>query len=53
MVDACTWAAGERGVDVDALVETFFRGYRIKPSSPAAGARPVGARALRHRAASR
>ena len=34
MVDSCTWAAGERGVDVDALVETFFRGYSIKPSSP-------------------
>lgn len=33
MVDSCTWAAGERGVDVDALVETFFRGYAIKPSS--------------------
>ena len=33
MVDACTWAAGEAGVDVDLLVETFFRGYRIKPSS--------------------
>jgi tripeptide aminopeptidase len=33
MVDACTWAAGEAGVDVDLLVETFFRGYRIKPAS--------------------
>jgi tripeptide aminopeptidase len=33
MVDACTWAAGEAGVDVDLLVETFFRGYRIKPTS--------------------
>ena len=33
MVDACTWAAGERGLDVDVMVETFFRGYRIKPSS--------------------
>ena len=33
MVDACSWAAGEAGVDVDLMVETFFRGYRIKPSS--------------------
>jgi len=33
MVDACAWAAGEAGVDVDLLVETYFRGYRIKPSS--------------------
>jgi tripeptide aminopeptidase len=33
MVDACSWAAGEAGVDVDLLVETYFRGYRIKPSS--------------------
>lgn len=33
MVDACTWAAGERGLDVDVMVETYFRGYRIKPAS--------------------
>ena len=33
MVDACTWAAGEAGVDVDLLVETYFRGYRIKPGA--------------------
>ncbi|GIK77405.1 MAG: hypothetical protein BroJett022_10950 [Actinomycetes bacterium] len=33
MVDACSWAAGEAGVDVDLLVETYFRGYRLKPSS--------------------
>jgi di/tripeptidase len=33
MVDACSWAAGEAGCDVDLLVETYFRGYRIKPSS--------------------
>jgi tripeptide aminopeptidase len=33
MVDACSWAAGEAGLDVDLLVETYFRGYRIKPSS--------------------
>lgn len=35
MVDACSWAAGESGCDVDLLVETYFRGYRIKPSSKA------------------
>ena len=40
MVDACTWAAGEAGCDVDLLVETYFRGYRIKPGSrPLAAAR--------------
>lgn len=33
MIDACSWAAGEAGVDVDLLVETNFRGYRIKPAS--------------------
>ncbi|MCB0875618.1 MAG: M20/M25/M40 family metallo-hydrolase [Solirubrobacterales bacterium] len=33
MVDAFSWAAGEAGVDVDVLVETYFRGYRIKPGS--------------------
>ena len=33
MIDACAWAAGEAGVDVDLLMETYFRGYRIKPSS--------------------
>lgn len=35
MVDACSWAAGEAGVDVDLLVETYFRGYRVKPGSRA------------------
>ena len=33
MIDACSWAAGEAGIDVDLLMETYFRGYRIKPSS--------------------
>jgi len=33
MVDACSWAAGEAGVDVDVLVETYFRGYRVKATS--------------------
>lgn len=35
MVDACTWAASEGGVDVDVDVIEMFRGYRIPPSSPA------------------
>lgn len=35
MVDACSWAAGEAGIDVDVLVETYFRGYRVKPGSRA------------------
>ena len=29
MVDACTWAAGEQGCDVDAQVIEMFRGYRL------------------------
>lgn len=33
MVDACTWAASEGGVDVDVDVIEMFRGYRIPPSS--------------------
>ena len=35
MVDACTWAAGERGCDVDAQVIEMFRGYRLDPKSDA------------------
>ncbi|MGE5857239.1 MAG: M20/M25/M40 family metallo-hydrolase [Solirubrobacterales bacterium] len=35
MVDACTWAAGERGCDVDAKVIEMFRGYRLDPKSEA------------------
>ncbi len=35
MVHAFSWAAGEAGVDVDLLVETYFRGYRVKPGSRA------------------
>jgi tripeptide aminopeptidase len=31
MVDACTWAAGEHGCDVDARVSEMFRGYRVDP----------------------
>jgi tripeptide aminopeptidase len=33
MVDACTWAAGEHGCDVDARVIEMFRGYRLDPKS--------------------
>jgi tripeptide aminopeptidase len=45
MVDACSWAAGESGCDVDLLVETYFRGYRIKAASqPLAVARAALAR---------
>jgi tripeptide aminopeptidase len=35
MVDACTWAAGESGCDVDAQVIEMFRGYRLDPKSEA------------------
>jgi tripeptide aminopeptidase len=35
MVDACTWAAGEQGCDVDAQVIEMFRGYRLDPRSEA------------------
>src|SRR5262249_27536375 len=35
MVDACTWAAGQQGCDVDAQVIEMFRGYRLDPSSGA------------------
>ena len=33
MVDACTWAATERGCDVDVDVTEIFRGYRQASSS--------------------
>ncbi|MGZ4399936.1 MAG: M20/M25/M40 family metallo-hydrolase [Gaiellaceae bacterium] len=33
MVDACTWAAGQQGCDVDAQVIEMFRGYRLDPKS--------------------
>ena len=35
MVDACTWAAGDKGCDVDAKVTEMFRGYRLDPKSEA------------------
>jgi tripeptide aminopeptidase len=33
MVDACTWAAGDQGCDVDAQVIEMFRGYRLDTNS--------------------
>jgi tripeptide aminopeptidase len=33
MVDACTWAAGEGGCDLDVDVSEKFRGYRLDPGS--------------------
>ena len=44
MVDACTWAAGEHGCDVDLEVIEMFRGYRSDPASTAV---EVATRALR------
>jgi tripeptide aminopeptidase len=44
MVDACTWAAGEQGCDVDAKVIEMFRGYRLDPKSDAVG---IASEALR------
>jgi tripeptide aminopeptidase len=44
MVDACTWAAGEQGCDVDAQVIEMFRGYRLDPKS---GAVRIAEEALR------
>jgi tripeptide aminopeptidase len=44
MVDACTWAAGEQGCDVDAQVIEMFRGYRLDLKSEAVS---VASEALR------
>lgn len=33
MLDACTWAAGEAGCDLEADVREVFRGYRLRSSS--------------------
>ena len=35
MVEACQWAAGEHGCDVDVQIDENFRGYRVKPTSKA------------------
>ena len=42
MVDACTWAAGEQGCDVDVQVSEMFRGYRADPESAAVRAASEG-----------
>ena len=34
-VDACAWGAGEHGCDLEVDVREMFRGYRLRPSSPA------------------
>ena len=47
MVDACTWAATERGCDVDVDVTEVFRGYR----QPSSSTRRRGSRARRSSAA--
>ena len=33
IVDACTWAAGERRCDLDVEIREMFRGYRLRPGS--------------------
>src|SRR3954463_15635047 len=48
MVDACTWAAGEQGCDVDAQVTEMFRGYRLDPKSEAVRIGSGGLRATGH-----
>ena len=35
MLDACTWAASERGCDVDLDLTEIFRGYRQRSGAPA------------------
>jgi tripeptide aminopeptidase len=34
MVDACAWAAGEHGCDLEVDVREMFRGYRLRSSAP-------------------
>ncbi len=41
MVDACTWAATERGCDVDVDVTEIFRGYRQRSGDARRGGRPA------------
>ena len=43
MVDACTWAAGEGGCELDVEVSEMFKGYRMPKESPTVAA---AARAL-------
>jgi tripeptide aminopeptidase len=44
MVDACSWSAGERGVDLDVDVIEMFRSYRVGKDSRAL---PIALEALR------
>jgi tripeptide aminopeptidase len=48
MVDACTWAAGEHGCDVDAQVIEMFRGYRRDPKSAPVRVASEGLRRVGH-----
>ena len=48
MVDACTWAAGEHGCDVDAQVTEMFRGYRLDPKSASVQVASAALRAAGH-----
>jgi tripeptide aminopeptidase len=38
MVDACAWAAGETGCDLDVEVSEMFKGYRMPKDSPTVAA---------------
>ena len=44
MSEACAWAAGEHGCDVDVSVEEVFRGYGSPRSSPALALAEAGLR---------
>jgi tripeptide aminopeptidase len=44
MSDACAWAAGEHGCDLDVRIEEEFRGYRIPSGSPALALAEAGLR---------
>ncbi len=48
MVDTCTWAAGERHVDVDVEVTEVFRGYRERPGSVAMAVAKRALESTRH-----
>jgi tripeptide aminopeptidase len=49
MVDACTWAAGEQGCDVDAQVIEMFRGYRLDAKSEPVRIASEALRSVGHR----
>ena len=48
MVDACTWAAGEAGCDLDVEVSEMFKGYRNDPDSPQVRAAAAALRRTGH-----